>query len=56
MLIIMRILHNFDWLQKKNYTLINSMGRNLRTIFLLLAPEICNNVDKNKILVTKLEL
>ena len=37
----------FDWLEKKFYTSINSMSKNLRTIFLPLAPEICS-VDKNR--------
>ena len=46
----------FDWLEKKFYTLIISISMNLVTIFLLLTPNICNNVDKNKILMTKLEL
>ena len=45
----------FDWLEKKFNTSINSMSRNLETIFLLSAPKMCNNVDKNKILMTKLE-
>ena len=31
--------------------LINSMSKNLRTSFLPLAPEIRNNVNKNKILM-----
>ena len=46
----------FDWMEKKFYTLINSMGRNIGTIFLLPDPKICNDVDKNKILMTKLAL
>ena len=37
----------FDWLEKKFYTSINSMSRNLGTIFLPLAPKMYNNVDKN---------
>ena len=40
----------------KCYTSINSMNRNLGTIFLPPAPNKCNNVNKNKILTTKLEL
>ena len=32
------------------------MSMNLRTIYLPPAPNMCNNYDKNKILVTKLEL
>ena len=46
----------FDWLEKKFYTSINSMSRNLGTIFLPLAPKMYNKVDKNTILMTKLEL
>ena len=46
----------FDWVEQKFYTSINSMSKNLGTIFLPLATEICNNGDKNKILMTKLEL
>ena len=46
----------FDWLEKKFYTSINSMSRNLRTIFLSPAPKMYNNVNKNMILMTKLEL
>ena len=46
----------FDWLEKKFYTSINSMSKNLGTIFHPLAPEIRNNVGKNKIFMTKLEL
>ena len=45
-----------DWLEKKFYTSINSMSRNLGTIFLPQAPKIYSNVDKNTILMTKLEL
>ena len=45
----------FDWLEKKFYTAINSKSKNLGTIFLPLAPEIRNNVDKNKMLMKKLE-
>ena len=45
----------FDWLEKKCYISINCMSKNLRTIFLPLAPKMCNNVDEN-ILMTKLEL
>ena len=40
----------------KFYTSINSMSMNLGIIFLPLAPNLCNNVDKNKILMKKLEL
>ena len=32
------------------------MSKNLRTFFIPVAPEIRINVDKNKILMTKLEL
>ena len=46
----------FNWLEKKFSTSINSMSRNLGAVFLPLDPEIRNNVDKNKILMTKLEL
>ena len=46
----------FDWLEKRFYTSINSMSRNLGTIFLSTAPRIYNNVDKNTIFMTKLEL
>ena len=42
-----------DWLEKKFYTSINSMSRNLGTIFLSPAPNMYNNVDKNTILMTK---
>ena len=45
----------FDWLEKKFYTSINSMSKNLGTIFLPPAPKMCNNVDKNKVLMTELE-
>ena len=45
----------FGWLEKTFYTLINFMSRDLRTI-LPLAPKMYNNVDKNMILMTKLEL
>ena len=45
-----------DWLEKKFYTSINSMSRNLGTIFLVPAPKIFNNVDKNMILMLKLEV
>ena len=37
----------FDWLEKKLYTSINSISRNLGTIFLPLTPEICINIDIN---------
>ena len=46
----------FDWLEKTFYTLINSISMNLGTIFLSLDPKMYNNVDKNMILMTKLEL
>ena len=46
----------FDWLEKKFYTSINSMSRNLGTIFLPLAPKVGNNGYKSKLLMTKLEL
>ena len=46
----------FDWLEKTIYTSINSMSRNLGTIFLPLAPKMFNNEDKNMILMTKLDL
>ena len=46
----------FDWLEKMFYTSINSMSSNLGTIFLSPAPKMCINVDKNKLLMTKLEL
>ena len=36
----------FDWLDKKFYTSINSISRNLGTIFLLPAPKMYNNIDK----------
>ena len=36
----------FDWLEEKFYTLINSMSRNLESIFLPPALKMCNNVDK----------
>ena len=45
-----------DWLEKKFYTSINSMSRNLRTVFLPPAPKMYNNVDSDMILMTKLEL
>ena len=46
----------FDWLEKKFYTLINSMSRNLGSIFLPPAFKMYNNVDKIEILMTNLEL
>ena len=46
----------FDWLEKKFNTSINSMRKNLGAIFLPPAPKIYYNVDKNKILMTKMEL
>ena len=60
--IIISTLHHyvyfaqFDWLEKKFYTSINSMSSILGTTFFPPAPKLCNNVDKNKILMTKLEL
>ena len=45
----------FDWLEKKFYTSINSISMNLGTR-ILPAPNMCNNVDKKKVLMTKLEL
>ena len=47
-----------DWMEKNFYTCtsINSMSRNLGTIFLPPASNLCNSVDNNKILMTKLEL
>ena len=45
-------LFHATWLAgKKFYTLINSLSRNLGTIFLLPASYLCNNVYKNKILI-----
>ena len=46
----------FDWLMNMCYTSINFMNRNLGTIFLPPAPNMRNNVNKNKILMAKLEL
>ena len=46
----------FDWLEKRFYTSISSMSRNLETVFLPPSPKMYNNVDKNTILMTKLEL
>ena len=46
----------YDWLEKKFYTSINSMSSNLGTIFLLPAPKMYNYVDNNMILMTKLKL
>ena len=43
-------------LEKKFYTSINSMSMSLETIFLPPALKMCNNVNKNMILMTKLEL
>ena len=49
------VAHNLiGW--RKFYTSINSMGRNLGTIFLSPAPNLCNNVDKNKILDEKVRI
>ena len=45
----------FDWLEKRFHSLINSMSMNLGTSFLLLASNMYNNVDKNKILMEHLE-
>ena len=45
------------WLAgKKFYTSANSMSRNLGTIFLPQVPKMYNNVNKNMMLMTKLEL
>ena len=46
----------FDWLEKKFYTSINSMSRNLGTIFLPPAHRMYNSVDKNTTRMTRLEL
>ena len=46
----------FDWLEKMFYILINSLSRNLGTIFLPPTPNLYKHVSKNKILITKLEL
>ena len=48
------LFREFDWLEKKFYTLINSMSRNLGTIFFPQVPKLCNDVDKNKILMKKI--
>ena len=41
-----------DWLEKKLYTSINSISKNLGTVFLPLAAKICHIVvDKNKIIM-----
>ena len=47
----------FDWLEKC-FTLnrLNSMSKSLGTIFLPAAPNMYNNVYKNKILMAKLGL
>ena len=45
----------FDWLEKKFYTSINSMSMELETIVLPPAPKMLKNIDKNMILMTKLE-
>ena len=44
----------FDLLEKKFYTSINSMSRNLGTIFFPPVPKMCNDVDKNKIFYDKI--
>ena len=46
----------FDWLKEKFYTSINSVSKNLGTIFIPPALKIHNYFDKNEILMTKLEL
>ena len=45
----------FDWPEKTFFTSINPMSSNLGTIFLRLAPKICNNVVTNKRSTTTLE-
>ena len=45
-----------EGLEKTFYPSINSMSRNLETIFLPPVPKMCNFIDKSKILMTKLEL
>ena len=55
-LIIMLILLKLIGWRKRFYTSINSMSRNLGTIFLPPAPKMCNDVDKNKILMTNFDL
>ena len=50
------LIKQFDWMEKEFYTSIKSMSMNLGTIFLPPAPNMYNNVDKNKILMIKLEL
>ena len=46
----------FDWLKETFYTSINSMSKNLGTIFLPAALKIHMYFDKNEILMIKLEL
>ena len=46
----------FDWLEKKFYTSLNSMSRNLWTIFLSPTPNMFHDVNKNNISMTNLEL
>ena len=46
----------FDWLEKKKYTPINYISRKPLTIFLSPAPKMYNIVDRNMILMKKLEL
>ena len=45
----------FDWLEKKFYTSINSTSVNLETSFLPHARNMCSNIDIDKILMTKLD-
>ena len=42
-----------DWLKEKFYTSINSVSKNLGTIFLLPALKIHNYFDRNEILMTR---
>ena len=42
----------FDWLEKKFYSSINSVSTNQGTIFLPRAHKMFNNVEKNMILMT----
>ena len=46
----------FVWLQERFYTSINSVSKNLGTIFLPPALKTHNYFDKNEMLMTKLEL
>ena len=49
-------LEQIDWLEETFYTSINSMSRNLGSIFLLPAPKTQNDDHKNMNLMSKLEL